>query len=163
MPLSLKWDEVPQAASSGDFLVMWWSEHTHPHSGINTIAYLMGFDGVIFCFSQADKHELPVIVSSWLFDLWCKWVMNKFIRQLRINCPDLPVSHSLFQISRFVWLIYRRFLYSIVTRLRTAGRQYLTEKKNEACNCKTVYLVATIWQTGVSSALNCFTVRQFHL
>lgn len=63
MALSLKWEEVPQVASSGDFLMMWQSEHTGPQLEMNTNVYLIGQDKLIIRFCQA-KHELSLIVST---------------------------------------------------------------------------------------------------
>lgn len=63
MALSLKWEEVPQVASSGDFLMMLQSAHTGPQLEMNTNVYLIDQDKLIFHFCQV-KQELPLIVST---------------------------------------------------------------------------------------------------
>lgn len=144
MALSQKWDEVPQAASCGDFLAMWRSGHTLPHTNINAIAYLMVFDGCIFSFCQADKHETPITsyqsVSTWLFDLWCIWLMDKFIKwqkQLRIshNCLDLQATRKSFSCSD-IKLYVTDNVTCFYTQFRLAGRQDLTENKTKSVTAK---------------------------
>lgn len=96
---------------------------THTHT--NTIAYLMGFDGLIFSSSQADKHVSTAITyqgaGAWLFALWSIWVMNTFTgwqRQLRIShtCLDLQATCKLFSCSDIKPYVIDKVTVSILNR-----------------------------------------------
>ena len=102
MALSLKWDEMPQAASCGDFLAIGTHSSFHKHKRHRW------FDGTYILLQPSGRTQLPCHQSlrcePWLFDLWCTWVMNKFIgwqRQLRIShsCLDSQAARKLFSCS----------------------------------------------------------------
>lgn len=103
MALSLKWDEVPQAASCGDFLAMWWSGHTLPC----THRYHCLLDGLWWTYIPLQpgwQTQLPCCQMSkrehTRLDVWCVWVMDTFTgwqRQPRIShsCLHLQATRKL--------------------------------------------------------------------
>lgn len=157
MALSVKWDEVPQAASCGDFLAVWWTGHTLPHTHMHNKWHCL-FEGLwwtsIFPSRRAAKHTSSAAcyqdASTWLFNLWCMLVMNITGWQRQqvtlFYIYRLPISYSLVQTSSFMWLIKWQFLYSIEDDSNSSVWQ-----KTKWGLKHFLYLVTTIllWQTGV--------------
>lgn len=145
--------------------ISWWSSAQDTHFLTKTQIPLPATvrDGFTPCISRADKHDSSATryqgVSTWLFDLWRIWVMNKFMgwkRQLRISHsrPDLQATHKSLSCSDI-----KIYAADKVTGLLGGSAR---QKTNWTLY---LYLVSTnlAWQREASPALSCFFVRQFHL
>lgn len=120
-----------------------WSEHTHvlTRTWMPLPIWWTVMDSCSALAAQTNMRRQEK--STWLFDLWCVWVTNKFIRRVRIShrYPDLQATSKSFSVTDKLTVLYS---------FEDGMKAVFDRKKEDAFHCKTLYLVATIWQARVS-------------